>query len=92
MSMIKSLEKKLQSAFNPQKLEIINESHLHAGHQPGFDGTGESHIRIKLVADKFEGMARVERHRNVNALLVEEMDQGLHAIAIEAHSPSEKNI
>lgn len=92
MSMIKSLEKKLQSAFNPLKLEIINESHLHAGHQPGFDGTGESHIRIKLVADKFEGMSRIERHRNVNALLVEEMDQGLHAVAIEAHSPSEKNI
>jgi len=92
MSMIKSLEKKLQSAFNPQKLEIINESHLHAGHQPGFDGTGESHIRIKLVADEFEGLSRIERHRKVNALLIEEMDHGLHAIAIEAHSPAEKNI
>ena len=90
MSMIKSLENKLQAAFNPVKLEIINESHLHAGHQPGFDGTGESHIRIKLVANAFEGMNRVERHRKINALLAEEMERGLHAVAIEAHSPTEK--
>lgn len=90
MSVIKSLEKKLQSAFNPVKLEIINESHLHAGHQPGFDGTGESHIRIKLVSDEFDGMSRVDRHRSINALLSDEMDRGLHAVAIEAHSPAEK--
>ena len=91
MSMIKSLEKKLHDAFNPDKLEIINESHLHAGHQPGFDGSGESHIRIKLVSSEFDGMNRVERHRKINALLNHEMDRGLHAVAIEAHSPTEKS-
>lgn len=90
MSMINSLEKKLQSKFNPVKLEIVNESHLHAGHQPGFDGSGESHIRIKMVSDQFEGVSRVERHRKINALLMDEIERGLHAIVIEAHTPSEK--
>ena len=89
--MIKSLEKKLQAEFDPFKLEIVNESHLHAGHQPGFDGTGESHIRIKLISDKFEGVSRVERHRQINAMLGEEIERGLHAIAIEAHTCAEKS-
>ncbi len=91
MSMIKSLEKKLETAFSPQKLEILNESHLHAGHQPGFDGSGESHIRIRIVTDKFKGISRVNRHREINALLVDEIERGLHAVAIEAHSPDEKS-
>ncbi len=91
MSMIKSLEKKLHDAFSPEKLEIINESHLHAGHQPGFDGSGESHIRIKMVSPQFQGMNRIERHRKINALLEKEMERGLHAVAIEAHSPEEKS-
>ncbi len=90
MSMIDSIEKKLQQAFNPASLEILNESHLHAGHQPGFDGQGESHIRIRIVSDTFDGMGRVDRHRKINAFLEEEIERGLHAIAIEAHSPTEK--
>jgi BolA protein len=90
MSIINSLEKKLHTAFNPDSLEIVNESHLHAGHQPGFDGTGESHIRIRIVSAAFDGMSRVERHRKINAQIEEEMDRGLHAVAIEANSPAEK--
>jgi len=90
MSVIKSLEKKLHDAFNPDALEILNESHLHAGHQPGFDGTGESHIRIRITSPQFDGTSRVERHRKINALLVEEIERGLHAIAIEAHSSADK--
>ncbi|MCF6321295.1 MAG: BolA family transcriptional regulator [Rhizobiaceae bacterium] len=90
MSMIETIEKNLQKEFNPQKLEIINESHLHAGHQPGFDGTGESHIRIRIVAKDFEGMNRLARHRKINALISEMMERGLHAVAIEAHAPGEE--
>ncbi len=91
MSMIKSLEKKLRETFNPDKLEVINESHLHAGHQPGFDGSGESHIRIRIVSNLFEGMPRIQRHREINSLLSDEIAADLHAVAIEANSPAEKS-
>ncbi len=91
MSIIKSLEKKLRETFNPDMLEVINESHLHAGHQPGFDGTGESHIRIRIISSQFDGITLIDRHRKINALLDDEIAAGLHAIAIEANSPDEKS-
>ena len=53
------LEENLHTAFSPSQLEIINESHLHAGHQPQFDGTSETHFRIRIVADAFSGMLRM---------------------------------
>ena len=82
--LVKRLEEKMRRTFNPQSLEIINESHLHAGHQPGFDGQGESHIRVRMVADHFNGMSRVDIHRAVNELCAEEIAAGLHALAIDA--------
>lgn len=84
-----TLKSKLQEAFAPQKLEIINESHLHAGHQETFDGTGETHLRIRIVSSAFEGMSRLARHRAINALASQEMEAGLHALAIEARTPAE---
>lgn len=89
MSFIASIEQKLNDHFSPVSLEIINESHLHAGHQESFDGSGETHLRIKIVADAFEGVSRVNRHRQINAFLTDEISQGLHAIAIEVKAPSE---
>ena len=78
------LEEKMRKAFDPQSLEIINESHLHAGHQPGFDGQGESHIRIRMVAEHFNGMSRVNIHRAINETCADEIAAGLHALAIDA--------
>ena len=78
------LEEKMRKAFNPQALEIINESHLHAGHQPGFDGQGESHIRVRMVAEHFNGMSRVNIHRAINEICADEIAAGLHALAIDA--------
>ena len=77
------LEKKLTETFQPSALEVINESHLHAGHQPGFDGQGESHIRIRMVSAHFNGMSRVNIHRAINEACAEELAQGLHALAID---------
>ncbi|MEN0039921.1 MAG: BolA family protein [Pseudomonadota bacterium] len=81
--LVTQLERKLTSAFSPATLEVINESHLHAGHQPGFDGQGESHIRIRMTAEHFNGMSRVNVHREVNALCADEFAAGLHALAID---------
>lgn len=89
MGIIQDIEDKIRRELKPAALEIVNESHLHAGHQETFDGTGETHLRIRIVADAFEGLSRIERHRRLNALVTAEMDKGLHAIAIEAKAPSE---
>lgn len=81
--LVQKLEEKMQAAFKPQSLEILNESHLHAGHQPGFNGQGESHIRVRMVAEHFNGMSRVNIHRAVNEVCAEEIAAGLHALAID---------
>lgn len=81
--LITQLEQKMQDAFAPQSLEIINESHLHAGHQPGFNGQGESHIRVRMAAEYFNGMSRVNIHREINAICADEIAAGLHALAID---------
>ena len=81
---------KLNSAFSPQRLVVINESHLHAGHQGGaVDGTGETHFRVRIISSAFEGMARIGRHRAVNEALAQELDDGVHALAIEPAAPGE---
>ncbi|WP_157018735.1 BolA family protein [Mesorhizobium xinjiangense] len=97
MSIHSEIEAKLKARFAPERLEVINESHLHAGHhhvaaghEEVFDGTGETHFRVRIVASEFSAMSRVERHRAVNALLAPELEAGLHALAIEPAAPGEK--
>ena len=96
MSIQSTIEQKLVREFSPERLVVINESHLHAGHHhvasghhEEFDGTGETHFRDRIVAEKFAGMSRIERHRAVNALLAEELEAGVHALAIEPAAPGE---
>lgn len=89
MSVQSTIETKLRDAFRPERLAIINESHLHAHHQPQFDGAGETHFRVRIVADAFAGMPRIERHRAVNDALKAELAAGVHALAIEPAAPGE---
>jgi BolA protein len=82
------IAKKLADAFTPDKLDVIDESHLHeghAGHRPG----GETHFRVVIVAKAFAGKSRVERHRMVNAALAQELAGGIHALAVKAQAPGE---
>lgn len=97
MSIQESIEKKLVATFQPERLQVVNESHLHAGHHhvesghhATFDGTGETHFRIRIVSPAFASMSRIERHRAVNELLAPELKAGLHALAIEPAAPGEK--
>ena len=89
MSVKSRIEYRLTEALSPERLEVINESHLHAGHQPGFTGAGETHMRIRVVSEKFAGVGRLARHRMVNDLVKHEFDAGLHALAIETAAPGE---
>lgn len=82
------ITQKLTEAFTPQKLDVINESHLHAGHA-GSPGTGSSHFRVTVVSARFEGLSRVERHRLVNEALAQELAGPVHALALNTQSPEE---
>lgn len=97
MSIQATMEDKLQRELSPERLEVINESHLHAGHRHDeadhhseFDGAGETHFRVRVVSPSFTGMSRVDRHRMVNALLADELKAGVHALAIETSAPGEQ--
>ncbi len=80
------LETKLRAAFSPALLDVIDESHLHHGHS-GSHPSGESHFRVKITAEAFRGLSRVEQHRRVNAVLAEELKSRVHALAIETMVP-----
>jgi BolA family transcriptional regulator, general stress-responsive regulator len=79
---------KLEAALAPERLEIEDQSHLHAGHSGARPG-GQTHYSIKVASPRFIGKGRVERHRMVYALLTEEIADGVHAIAIHAQAPGE---
>lgn len=71
----------LAHAFAATTLQVINESHLHAGHA-GDDGTGESHWRIEISAPEFAQMSRIARHRAVHAALGPAIIGRIHALSI----------
>jgi BolA protein len=80
------IEQKLDAAFHPERLQVADESHLHAGHAGARPG-GETHFRITVVSVAFAGKSRIERHRMVNAVLSEELSGPIHALAIVAIAP-----
>jgi BolA protein len=89
MSAEARIRETLMLGLRPLRLDVINESELHAGHRSS-PGTGESHFRVLVVADSFEGKPRLERHRMVNDLLAAELRGGVHALAIKAYAPGEE--
>ena len=82
----KTMETKLREAFQPSALEVIDESAQHHGHS-GARPDGESHFRVKIIADAFHDKSRVEQHRMINAVLALELKERVHALAIEAAAP-----
>jgi BolA family transcriptional regulator, general stress-responsive regulator len=82
MSKQEEIRAALEAAFAPRALDVINESHQHAGHA-GHDGSGESHFRVKIEAEVFAGMSRVARHRAVHDALGKDLVSAIHALALE---------
>jgi BolA family transcriptional regulator, general stress-responsive regulator len=83
-----TIRDKLERTFRPTRLEVVNESHLHAGHRSS-PGTGESHFRVLIVSDVFAGKSRVQRHRLVNETLAAELKGKVHALALDVRAPAE---
>ena len=82
------IEKRLRAALEPLTLSVQDDSHLHAGHAGAREG---GHYSVSIVSSRFAGLARVARHRLVYHSLAELMQQGIHALAIDARTPDEKS-
>ena len=82
MSTQQDIHTRLQ-VLQPQYLDIINESHMHGG------PATESHFKITLVSDAFEGVRAVQRHQKVYGLLSEQLQGGVHALALHLYAPDE---
>lgn len=82
MGMADRMRGKLEAAFSPSTLEIIDESEKHRGHGGWREG-GETHFRVRMATPAFDGLGRVARHRAVNAALAEEFAAGLHALTLD---------
>lgn len=78
----------LEQGFEPEYLNIENQSELHHGHLSSPE-TGESHFKITIVSEKFDGMPRLQRHQAVNTFVSSLFDEGLHALSLTLLSPGE---
>ena len=88
MGVAETIRGKLEEAFRPVHLEIVDQSHLHIGHAGAPDG-GESHFRVEITAAAFAGKSRVERQRLVYACLADELAGPVHALSVAAQPPAD---
>jgi len=83
-----TIKDKLTTALNPLILEIIDESHKHAGHAGARPG-GNSHFHVKIVSTAFTSCSRLERHRFVHDILKDELKDKIHALSLILLAPEE---
>lgn len=77
------LQRKLQEAFKPSHIEVVNESHLHG------TASDDSHFKVTLVSADFEGQRALQRHRQVHKLLATELAGPIHALALHLYTAAE---
>lgn len=82
------IREKLERALSPEHLEIVDDSHRHAGHA-GANPQGESHFTVRAVSAAFAGKSRLDRQRLVYGALAEEMAGRVHALALVLRAPGE---
>jgi BolA family transcriptional regulator, general stress-responsive regulator len=82
---VELIRKRLQDAFNPETLEIYDESHLHVGHAGARSGKG--HFRVRILARQFAGLPLKKRHQMVYEALDQLMETEIHALSLVADSP-----
>jgi BolA protein len=77
---IAQIRERLQAAFAPTELDVVDEGHKHAGHA----GEGKGHFHVRIVSAAFAGQSPIKRHRMIYAALDGLMDHGIHALSIDA--------
>ncbi|MGR9092608.1 MAG: BolA family protein [Gammaproteobacteria bacterium] len=85
---IERIRRAVETALSPDRVEVIDESHLHAGHAGAQSGLG--HFRVNIVASAFEGRSPIQRHRLVYAAVGDMMTTDIHALSIDAITPGER--
>ena len=90
MNRVETIRDRLQSALAPASLDVIDDSHLHAGHAGARDGRG--HFRVALVCAQFEGLSKVQRHQLIYRALGALMQSDIHALGIQALTPTEARV
>ncbi len=86
MSVQATIESKLTQELSPEFLEVINQSHEHAGHQ---HGDVDSHYKVVIVSAAFNNMRPVARHQQIYKTLAEELRSPVHALALQTFTPEE---
>lgn len=81
MTRTEKIRTRLDAAFAPRRLEVVDDSESHRGHA-GFQEGGESHFNVTIESDRFEGLSRIARHRAVHEALGPELVAEIHAIAL----------
>ena len=84
-----AIRDKLTSTFQPERLEVVDDSARHKGHHGAPEG-GESHFNVVIVADAFKGKSRIQRQRDIHTALSEELAGPVHALSLKAFAPGEK--
>lgn len=79
-----SIKQKLEESLQPKLLQVINESHMHA-----VPKNSETHFKVVVVSEYFEGVKSIDRHRKINSLLASELGSGVHALSIVAKTPKQ---
>ncbi len=79
------METRLRAALQPSELQLLDESHLHAGHAGAL--TGKGHFAVRIVSEQFRDKLPLARHRLVYAALGELMETDIHALRIDAQAP-----
>jgi BolA family transcriptional regulator, general stress-responsive regulator len=82
---VAEIRRRLESALSPIELEVVDDSHRHAGHEGARDGRG--HFNVRIVSEAFRGLAPLAQHRAVYAALGELMTTDIHALAIKSSAP-----
>jgi len=88
MTVADTLKARLEDSFSPNKLEVIDESHLHLGHA-GARPEGETHFRVVMTAEAFSGLNRVARQRKVYGVVLDLLEGPIHALSLKIQSPDE---
>lgn len=87
------IRSKIEAALAPEALEVVDESHRHAGHlqhDGGAGQEGETHFRVLVVSNAFVGVSRVARQRLIYDLLADELSERVHALSLATHTPEER--
>jgi len=89
MTVAQTIREKLTAAFAPAELSVEDDSAKHSGHSGARPG-GQTHFSVRIVAEAFSGLSRVERQRRVYAVLAQELTpSGIHALSLTTLTPAE---